>query len=142
MTAPADENDHPLFDRFTLFFDFLGSSTATSWPKKRLYPFLDLLIAIAAQMQSAQDIDGSPQEDGSYRWQSIEDAAPRLSVEVTAGGVHNAAEIESVVSSFAVRQNSGLISLPHALTNANHNLILALELRHRAPTVFGGSAGS
>ena len=73
-------------------------------------------------------------------WQSIEDAAPRLSVEVTAGGVHNAAEIESVVSSFAVRQNSGLIALPHALTNANRNLILALELRHRAPTVFGGSA--
>jgi hypothetical protein len=44
----------------------LGSSTATNWPKERLYPFLDLLIAIA-QMQSAQDIDGSPQQDGSYR---------------------------------------------------------------------------
>jgi hypothetical protein len=60
--------DHPLDERFTLFFDFLGSSTATSWPKERLYPFLDLLIAIAAQMQSAQDIDGSPQQDGSYRF--------------------------------------------------------------------------
>ena len=58
-------------------------------------------------------------------WQSIEDAAARLGVGVTAGGVHNAAEIESAVSSFAVRQNSGLIALPHALTNANRNLILA-----------------
>ena len=56
------------------------------------------------------------------------------------GECNNTAEIESVVSSFAVRQNSGLIALPHALTNANRNLILALELRHRAPTVFGGSA--
>lgn len=60
-------DDLPLHERFTLFFDFLGSSTATNWPKERLYPFLDLLIAIAAQMQSAQDIDGSPQQDGSYR---------------------------------------------------------------------------
>ena len=38
----------PLMERFTLFFDFLGTSTATSWPKDRLYPFLDLLIAIGA----------------------------------------------------------------------------------------------
>jgi hypothetical protein len=59
--------DLALHERFTLFFDFLGSSTATSWPRERLYPFLDLLIAIATQMQSSQMIDGTPQEDGSYR---------------------------------------------------------------------------
>jgi hypothetical protein len=62
----VSDDDLPLHERFTLFFDFRGSSTATNWPKERLYPFLDLLIAIA-QMQSAQDIDGSPQQDGSYR---------------------------------------------------------------------------
>jgi hypothetical protein len=61
------DNNLPLQERFTLFFDFLGSSTATSWSKERLYPFLDLLIAIGTQMQSAQNIDGSPQSDGSYR---------------------------------------------------------------------------
>lgn len=60
------DDDLPLFDRFTLFFDFLGTSDATRWPKERLYPFLDLLISIA-QVQSEQDIDGNPQEDGSYR---------------------------------------------------------------------------
>jgi hypothetical protein len=40
-------DDLQLFDRFTLFFDFLGTSDATRWPKERLYPFLDLLISIA-----------------------------------------------------------------------------------------------
>jgi hypothetical protein len=60
------DDDLPLFDRFTLFFDFLGTSDATRWPKERLYPFLDLLISIA-QIQSKQNIDGNPQEDGSYR---------------------------------------------------------------------------
>jgi hypothetical protein len=61
-----DDDDLPLFDRFTLFFDFLGTSDATRWPKERLYPFLDLLISIA-QIQSEQDIEGNAQEDGSYR---------------------------------------------------------------------------
>jgi hypothetical protein len=60
------DNDLPLNERFTLFFDFLGSSAATSWPKERLYQFLDLLIAIAVQMESVENIDGSPQQDGSY----------------------------------------------------------------------------
>jgi hypothetical protein len=62
------DDDLPLFDRFTLFFDFLGTSDATRWSKERLYPFLDLLISIA-QIQSEQQISGSPQEDGSYRFQ-------------------------------------------------------------------------
>jgi hypothetical protein len=62
-----NNEDPPLMERFTLFFDFLGSSMAARWPAERLYPFLDLLITIAAQMQTAQDIDGNPQEDGSYR---------------------------------------------------------------------------
>lgn len=54
-------------DRYTLFFDFLGTSEATSWPKEKLYPFLDLLISLGAQIPSTQYLDGSPQEDGSYR---------------------------------------------------------------------------
>jgi len=34
-------------------------------------------------------------------WHSIEEAAPRLSIEAIEGGVHNTAEIERVVESFA-----------------------------------------
>jgi hypothetical protein len=67
MSGEMSDHDQPLHERFTLFFDFLGSSAATSLPKERLYPFLDLLMAIAAQMQTAQDIDGGPQQDGSFR---------------------------------------------------------------------------
>jgi putative tryptophan/tyrosine transport system substrate-binding protein len=69
-------------------------------------------------------------------WHSIKDAAPRLGVEVTPGGVHDAAEIESAISSFAMKENGGIIVLPHAIARANENLIFALELRHRLPTVY------
>lgn len=70
MRDDGDDSDEgsPLHERYTLFFDFLGSSDATKWPKERLYPFLDLLIAIAAQMQTTEYIDGSAQDDGSYRF--------------------------------------------------------------------------
>jgi putative ABC transport system substrate-binding protein len=74
-------------------------------------------------------------------WHSIEDSAPRLAVEVTPAGVHDAAEIASAISSFAIKENSGIIVLPHVITWANENLFIAMELRHRLPAVYS-SAGS
>jgi len=68
-------------------------------------------------------------------WHSIQDAAPHFGVEVTPGGVHDASQIENAITAFAVKENSGLIVLPHAVTNVNRNLIVALALRHRLPTI-------
>ena len=68
-------------------------------------------------------------------WRSIEEAAPRLGIEVAAGGVHNAAEIERVIASFAQKPNGGLIVLPHALTVFNASVIIALAQRYRMPNV-------
>ena len=68
-------------------------------------------------------------------WQSIEEAAPRLAIETTAGGVHNAAEIERVIASFAQKPNGGLVVLPHALTVFNASQIIALAQRYRMPDI-------
>ena len=67
---------------------------------------------------------------------SAEAAAPRIGVEVTSAGVHDAAEIESAISSIALKQNGGIIVPPHAITWANDDLIIALALRHRLPAIF------
>jgi putative tryptophan/tyrosine transport system substrate-binding protein len=72
-------------------------------------------------------------------WQSIEAAAARFGIEVTAGGVHNGTEIEGVVTSFAEKPNGGLIVFPHAVTNTNTSLIISLALRHRLPSVMGAA---
>jgi putative ABC transport system substrate-binding protein len=74
-------------------------------------------------------------------WDSLKAAAPRFAVEVTAGGVHDAPEIERAISAFAGPQNSGLIVFPHAVALANRELIVASTLRHGLPAIFGG-AGS
>ncbi len=68
-------------------------------------------------------------------WQSIEEAAPRLAIETTAGHVHNAAEIEHVIASFAQKPDGGLVVLPHALTVFNASAIIALARRYRMPDV-------
>jgi putative ABC transport system substrate-binding protein len=73
-------------------------------------------------------------------WRSLQEAAPRFGVEVTAGGVHDAAEIERAVSSFATSDNRGLIVAPHAITWANEELIIALTLRHRLPAHYATAA--
>jgi putative ABC transport system substrate-binding protein len=69
-------------------------------------------------------------------WRSTEDAARRLAIEATAGGVHNAAEIEQVIASFAQTPNGGLVVLPHALTVFNTSSIVALAQRYRMPDVY------
>ena len=73
-------------------------------------------------------------------WRSAEAAAPRLGVEITPGGVHDAAEIESAISSFATKANGEIIVAPHAITWANEKLIVALGLRHRLPSHYATAA--
>jgi putative ABC transport system substrate-binding protein len=68
-------------------------------------------------------------------WRSIEEAAPRLGIETTAGAVHNAAELERVIASFAQKPDGGLVVLPHALTVFNASLIISLAQRYRMPDV-------
>jgi putative tryptophan/tyrosine transport system substrate-binding protein len=69
-------------------------------------------------------------------WQSIEDAAERLAIETAAGSVHNAAEIEGIITSFAQKPNAGLIALPHALTIFHASMIIALAQRYRMPSIY------
>jgi putative tryptophan/tyrosine transport system substrate-binding protein len=73
-------------------------------------------------------------------WRSLEEAAPRFGVEARSGGVHDAAEIERAITSFATKENSGIIVTPHALTWANEDLIIALTSQHRVPSLFATAA--
>ena len=63
------------------------------------------------------------------------EAAPRLAIEAVPGHVHNAAEIERVITSFAQKPDGGLIVLPHALTVFNSSAIITLAHRYRMPDV-------
>jgi putative ABC transport system substrate-binding protein len=81
------------------------------------------------------------QETAAHRgfWQSMQEAAVRLRVDVAAASVHNPTEITEAISSFATSPYGGVISFPHAVTNASSKLIVELEMRYRMPGLYTGS---
>jgi putative ABC transport system substrate-binding protein len=98
--------------------------------------WLEVLKETAPHVTQALAIMHAETEVHQAFRQSIEDAAPRLGIETTAESVHNAAEIERIITSFAQKPNAGLIALPHALTIFNAPMIVALAQRHRIPSVY------
>jgi ABC-type uncharacterized transport system substrate-binding protein len=49
--------------------------------------------------------------------------------------VRNVAEIEYAITSFAQKENGGLVVLPHALSVFNASAIIALAQRYRMPNI-------
>jgi putative tryptophan/tyrosine transport system substrate-binding protein len=98
--------------------------------------WLEVLKETAPHVTRALAIMHAETEVHQAFWQSIEDAAQRLAIEATAGSVHNAAEIDGIITSFAQKSNAGLIALPHALTIYNASMIIALAQRYRVPGIY------
>ena len=97
--------------------------------------WLEVLKETAPHVTRALAIMHPETHSHQAMWRSMEEAAPRLGIEVTAGRAHDAAEIERVIASFAQKPNGGLIALPHALTVFNASVIIALARRYRMPDI-------
>ena len=67
---------------------------------------------------------------------AIQGVAPSMGVEVSPIGVRDASEIERGITAFARGSNGGLIVLAAPLTSVHRELIAALAVRHRLPTVY------
>jgi ABC-type uncharacterized transport system substrate-binding protein len=96
--------------------------------------WLEVLKETAPQVASVLTIFQPETPVHQGLWHSIQDSAPRLGIEAIPGAVHDAAEIERVISSFATRENGGIIVLPHA--DISDDLVVALALRHRLSALF------
>jgi putative ABC transport system substrate-binding protein len=71
----------------------------------------------------------------------LKEAAPNVSraavlLHMTAAGVHDGAEIERAIVTFANQADGGLIFLPDPILVANRGLIIELAARHRLPAVY------
>jgi putative tryptophan/tyrosine transport system substrate-binding protein len=67
---------------------------------------------------------------------AAESASSSLGVTVTAAGVHDAAEIERVITAFASEPNGGLIVIPHVTIGVHRDLIAQLAARYGLPAVW------
>jgi putative ABC transport system substrate-binding protein len=67
---------------------------------------------------------------------TIEAAAPSFSVQLTPVGVHDAAEIETGITTFAREPNGALVVLPGSVTVSLRGSIIAIAARHRLPAIY------
>ncbi|MBV9018986.1 MAG: hypothetical protein JO058_25355 [Alphaproteobacteria bacterium] len=69
-------------------------------------------------------------------WREAEMAAGRLGIEAKAAGIHDAAETEQAIKALSDKPlTTGLVALPHTVTEVNRDLIVALATRYRLPSV-------
>ena len=107
-----------------------------NWEPSMGGKWLVLLQEVAPQIERIGFLihPETPANVGFFKF--AEAAAPAPKVKLVALGVHNANEIEQAVAAFAARGNGGIIVIPHAVTLANRDLIVALAARLRVPALY------
>jgi putative ABC transport system substrate-binding protein len=107
-----------------------------NWEPSMGGKWLVLLQEVAPQIERIGFLihPETPANVGFFKF--AEAAAPAPKVKLVALGVHNANEIEQAVAAFAARGNGGIIVIPHAVTLANRDLIVALAARLRLPALY------
>jgi putative tryptophan/tyrosine transport system substrate-binding protein len=100
--------------------------------------WLELLKAVAPRVTRAAVLRDPAVASGIGQFGAVQAVAPSLGVEVSPVDVRDEPEIERAVTAFARGLNGGLIVTGGALVNVHRQLIIALAVRHRLPSVYAG----
>jgi putative ABC transport system substrate-binding protein len=98
--------------------------------------WLQLLKEIAPQVTRTAvifNLDTAP--NAAFLNQAIEDSAPSFGITVTLAPVHDDAGIEEAIASEAREPGGGLIVLPDSFNVTHRDVIVAVALRHRLPSI-------
>jgi putative ABC transport system substrate-binding protein len=98
--------------------------------------YLELLKEITPRMARAAVLRDPSIPQGIGQFSAIQAVAPSLGVEVRPIDVHDTAEIERAVTTFARSANGGLIVTGSALTAVHRNLIIMLAGQNKLPAVY------
>src|SRR5262249_47303316 len=98
--------------------------------------WLELLREIAPGILRAAVIHNPDNASNIANLHAIEAAAASLGAASIRAGVHDGAEIEREVATFARRPFGGLIVLASPTTNFHRELIITLAARHRLPAIY------
>ncbi len=153
FTNPALEVVKPIAGKVPIVFVGIGDPVGSGYVSSLAHPggnitgfeshqpsmggkWLEVLKETAPQITRVLAIVAAEIPASQAQWRSVEETAHRLAIEATAGNVHDLAEIEQAITSFAEKPNGGLVVLPHALTVFNASAIIALARRYRMPDVY------
>ena len=97
--------------------------------------WLELLKGIAPSIEQVAYVFNPDTAPGVYP-NSIETAAPLLSLRTVAVAVHDTAEMERLIERIGRQANSGLLVVPDVFTSKNRQAIITLCARHRLPAIY------
>ena len=97
--------------------------------------WLELLKEIAPRVRRVVAIFNPTSSFAVRFFGSIQEAAPKLAVEVVASHVHNAADVDAAVTGLAREPDTGLMLPPDGFTPAYRSQILDLTRRHLLPLI-------
>jgi len=103
-------------------------SLCAKWP--------ELLKQIAPGVSRAAVLRDPATTGGIGQFAVIQSVAPSVGLDVSPINLRDPGEIERTVAAFAHAPNGGLITTGSALTAVNRDLIIALAVRHKLPTVY------
>jgi len=98
--------------------------------------WLEVLKEIAPSVRRVDVINQAENVTGAGYLRALESAALTMGVQLIAGHVRDAAEIERAIEATASQSNSGLIILPSPLALVNREVIVKLAAQHRLPAVY------
>jgi ABC-type uncharacterized transport system substrate-binding protein len=98
--------------------------------------WLELLKQIAPGVMRAAVIRDPATSTGVGMFGAIQSVAPVVGVQASPVGVHDAGEIERVITAFARTPNGGLIVTGSALTALHRDLIITLADRYKLPAIY------
>jgi putative ABC transport system substrate-binding protein len=98
--------------------------------------WLQLLKEIAPGVTRAAVLWDRATPAGIGQFAIIQSMAPSVGVDVTPVSVHDAAEIERAVATFAQSTNGGLIVTASASATVRRDLIIAVAAEHKLPAVY------
>ena len=98
--------------------------------------WLELLKQIAPRTTRVAALRDPAIASGTGQLGAIQASAPSFGVELRPVDVHEAADIERTLASFASAANGGLIVTGSTEAVVHRNLIVALAARHRLPAIY------
>jgi putative tryptophan/tyrosine transport system substrate-binding protein len=98
--------------------------------------WLELLQQLAPAVTRAAVVRDPSITSGIGQWGAIQAVAPSVGMVVSPVNVHDAAEIERSIASFARAANGGLIVTGSGFAVVHRDLIVALAARHKLPAVY------
>jgi ABC-type uncharacterized transport system substrate-binding protein len=98
--------------------------------------WLEMLKEVVPAMTRVAVMQNSDHPAWNAYLNAIREVASRMAVEVTPAPVRNADEVEAALAAFGQQPNGGVILLPSPLVTTNRELIAALTLRYRLPSIY------